>query len=51
VDSDVHAVVAPDSGHYIPEEDPGFLTECAGLFFNQNPNQNAPKGFAACLPS
>ena len=51
VDSDVHAVVAPDSGHYIPEEDPGFLTECAGLFFNQNPNQNAPQGFAACLPS
>jgi pimeloyl-ACP methyl ester carboxylesterase len=51
VDSDVHAVVAPDSGHYIPEEDPGFVAECAGLFFSSNPNQKAPKGFAACLPS
>jgi pimeloyl-ACP methyl ester carboxylesterase len=51
VDSDVHTVVAPGSGHYIPEEDPGFLTECANLFFSQNPNQKAPKGFAACLPS
>lgn len=51
VASDVHTIVAPDSGHYIPEEDPGFLTECAGLFFSQNPNQKAPKGFAACLPS
>jgi pimeloyl-ACP methyl ester carboxylesterase len=51
VDSDVHTIVAPDSGHYIPEEDPGFVAECAGLFFSQNPNQKAPKGFAACLPS
>ncbi len=51
VATDVHAIVAPDSGHYIPEEDPGFLTECADLFFNHNPNQTAPTGFAACLPS
>ena len=51
VDSDVHTVVAPGSGHYIPEEDPGFLTECANLFFSQNPNQKAPTGFTACLPS
>ena len=43
VDSDVHTVVAPGSGHYIPEEDPGFLTECANLFFSQNPNQKAPR--------
>jgi pimeloyl-ACP methyl ester carboxylesterase len=51
VASDVHTIVAPDSGHYIPEEDPGFVAECAGLFFSSNPNQTAPTGFAACLPS
>jgi pimeloyl-ACP methyl ester carboxylesterase len=51
VASDVHTIVAPDSGHYIPEEDPGFLTECASLFFNQNTSETAPNGFAACLPS
>ena len=51
VDSDVHAVVAPGSGHYIPEEDPGFVIECANLFFSSNPNQTAPAGFEACLPT
>ena len=50
VASDVHTIVAPDSGHYIPEEDPGFLTECASLFFSSDANQVAPSGFAACLP-
>jgi pimeloyl-ACP methyl ester carboxylesterase len=49
VDSDVNSIVAPDSGHYIPEEDPGFVTECAKLFFSSDPNQQAPSGFAACL--
>jgi len=44
---DVHAVVAPGSGHYIPEEDPGFLAECANLFFSSA--THAPTGFAACL--
>lgn len=51
VASDVHTIVAPGSGHYIPEEDPGFVAECATLFFSSNPNQTAPAGFAACLPS
>jgi pimeloyl-ACP methyl ester carboxylesterase len=50
VDSDVNAIVAPDSGHYIPEEDPAFLTECANLFFSATP-QTAPSGFSACVPS
>jgi pimeloyl-ACP methyl ester carboxylesterase len=51
VASDVHTIIAPDSGHYVPDEDPGFLSECAGLFFNSNPNQTAPSGLSACLPS
>jgi pimeloyl-ACP methyl ester carboxylesterase len=51
VASDVHTIVAPGSGHYIPEEDPGFVAECATLFFSSNPNQTAPAGFAACLPT
>ncbi|MEV5573148.1 alpha/beta hydrolase [Spirillospora sp. NPDC052269] len=33
VASDVRTVVAPDSGHWIPEENPAFLGQCAGLFF------------------
>jgi pimeloyl-ACP methyl ester carboxylesterase len=50
VDSDVQTVIAPDSGHYIAEEDPGFLTECANLFFSPNPPAQAPSGYASCLP-
>jgi pimeloyl-ACP methyl ester carboxylesterase len=50
VATDVHTVVAPDSGHYIPEEDPGFLAECANLFFSSAKHPHAPPGFAACLP-
>jgi pimeloyl-ACP methyl ester carboxylesterase len=33
VAGDVRQVVAPDSGHWIPEENPGFLIDCANLFF------------------
>ena len=50
VDSNVHTIIAPGSGHYVPEEDPGFLAECATLFFSPNPPTTAPTGFAACLP-
>lgn len=50
VDSDVHTIIAPDSGHYVPEEDPGFLAECASLFFSPDPPATAPHGYAACLP-
>jgi pimeloyl-ACP methyl ester carboxylesterase len=50
VATDVHPVVAPDSGHYIPEEDPDFLAECANVFFSSDPNPQAPPGFEACLP-
>lgn len=50
VDSDVHTVIAPDSGHYVPEEDPDFLAKCATLFFSPTPPTKAPSGYAACLP-
>jgi pimeloyl-ACP methyl ester carboxylesterase len=50
VDSDVHTIIAPDSGHYIPEEDPGFLAECATLFFSPSRPATVPHGYAACLP-
>ncbi len=46
VDSDVSTVVAPGSGHYIPEEDPGYLSECAGLFFSSA--TSAPSGYTGC---
>jgi len=50
VDSNVHTIIAPGSGHYVPEEDPVFLGKCATLFFSSNPPTTAPSGFAACLP-
>jgi pimeloyl-ACP methyl ester carboxylesterase len=50
VDSNVHTIIAPNSGHYVPEEDPVFLGKCATLFFSPNPPKTAPKGYAACLP-
>jgi pimeloyl-ACP methyl ester carboxylesterase len=50
VDSDVTAIIAPGSGHYIPEEDPGFLTECAKVFFSSAADPTAPAGFSSCLP-
>jgi pimeloyl-ACP methyl ester carboxylesterase len=49
VATDVHTVVAPNSGHYIPEENPGFLAECANLFFSSA--TQAPSGFEDCLSS
>jgi pimeloyl-ACP methyl ester carboxylesterase len=50
VDKHVHTIIAPGSGHYIPEEDPRFLAECASLFFSPVPPAKAPKGYATCLP-
>jgi pimeloyl-ACP methyl ester carboxylesterase len=51
VDSDVSTIIAPGSGHFIPEEDPAFLTECADLFFATNPLSTAPSGYAGCVPA
>jgi pimeloyl-ACP methyl ester carboxylesterase len=50
VDSNVHTIIAPGSGHYIPEEDPVFLSTCATLFFSPNPPATAPAGYESCLP-
>jgi pimeloyl-ACP methyl ester carboxylesterase len=50
VDSNIHTIIAPGSGHYIPEEDPGFLAECASLFFSPDPPAKTPHGYAACRP-
>jgi pimeloyl-ACP methyl ester carboxylesterase len=50
VDKHVTTIIAPGSGHYIPEEDPRFLAECANLYFSPTPPAKAPKGYATCLP-
>jgi pimeloyl-ACP methyl ester carboxylesterase len=44
VANDVRGVVAPDSGHWIPEENTAFLGACATLFFG-------PKGVPAPSPA
>src|ERR1700690_4161443 len=44
VATDVHEVVAPGSGHFIPEEDPRFLAACAGAFFATSPSPKVPSG-------
>jgi pimeloyl-ACP methyl ester carboxylesterase len=50
VASNVHAIIAPGSGHYIADEDPVFLSTCATLFFSPNPPAQAPTGYESCLP-
>ncbi|MEO6501620.1 MAG: alpha/beta fold hydrolase [Jatrophihabitantaceae bacterium] len=47
VASDVREVVVPDSGHFIPEENPAFLIACAGYFFG-NPTATPPAELASC---
>lgn len=49
VATDVHEVIVANSGHYIPEEQPAFLAECANLFFSSA--TTAPAGFENCLSS
>jgi pimeloyl-ACP methyl ester carboxylesterase len=49
VATDVHEVIVANSGHYIPEEQPAFLAECANLFFSSA--TTAPAGFEDCLSS
>lgn len=44
VGNDVRGVVAPDSGHWIAEENPAFLIGCAKLFFG-------PRGVPAPSPA
>ncbi|HEX8304845.1 MAG TPA: alpha/beta hydrolase [Jatrophihabitans sp.] len=47
VASDVREVIAPDSGHYIPEENPAFLLACAGYFFGDT-SATPPAELASC---
>jgi pimeloyl-ACP methyl ester carboxylesterase len=49
---DVHPVVAPNSGHYIPEENPDFLAACTRIFFAHTPPSRAavPQALAGCSP-
>ncbi|MGN9837147.1 alpha/beta fold hydrolase [Nonomuraea sp. H19] len=49
VADDVRTVVAPDSGHFVPEENPGFLTGCALLFFGPAGTTPGP-GLSDCAP-
>jgi pimeloyl-ACP methyl ester carboxylesterase len=51
VATDVHTVVAPGAAHYIPEETPGFLSECAELFFSSSANPKPPSSeYDGCVP-
>ncbi|GLW09368.1 epoxide hydrolase [Microtetraspora sp. NBRC 13810] len=49
VADDVRTVVAPDAGHFVPEENPGFLTGCALLFFGPAGTPPGP-GLGDCAP-
>lgn len=49
VATNVSSVVVPDSGHFIPEEQPAFLATCAGLFFSSAANPTPPSAeYAGC---
>ncbi|MEV4224145.1 alpha/beta hydrolase [Nonomuraea sp. NPDC049725] len=49
VADDVRTVVAPDSGHFVPEENPEFLAGCALLFFGPAGTTPGP-GLGDCAP-
>jgi pimeloyl-ACP methyl ester carboxylesterase len=52
VAGDVRTVVAPDSGHFIPEENPRFVIDCTRLFFGHGASngQPVPPELAGCTP-
>ncbi|GII64271.1 hypothetical protein Skr01_43560 [Sphaerisporangium krabiense] len=50
VADDVRPVVVPDSGHYIAEENSGYLTDCAELFFGPPTTTPPPASLAGCAP-
>jgi pimeloyl-ACP methyl ester carboxylesterase len=51
---DVREVVAPDSGHWIPEENPRFVIDCARMFFGDDAQQRKDEAvgpeLARCRP-
>ncbi|MUN42526.1 alpha/beta fold hydrolase [Actinomadura litoris] len=48
VATDVRTVVAPDSGHWIPEENPAFLQQCSALFFGGADTKPTTPELAGC---
>lgn len=46
--ADVREVVAPNSGHFIPEENPRFVVDCARMFFDGVPVDPARPELAGC---
>jgi pimeloyl-ACP methyl ester carboxylesterase len=50
VATDVHEVIAPDSGHWIPEENPSFLKQCADLFFGPAGTTTTDPALDGCTP-
>jgi pimeloyl-ACP methyl ester carboxylesterase len=49
VGDDIRGVVAPDSGHWIAEENPAFLISCAKLFFGQKGVPAPSAALANCV--
>ncbi|MFC4530134.1 alpha/beta fold hydrolase [Sphaerisporangium dianthi] len=49
VADDVRPVVAPESGHYIPEENARFLGDCARLFFGASSTTPDRPELAGCV--
>ncbi|MEU7934678.1 alpha/beta fold hydrolase [Micromonospora echinofusca] len=50
VAADVRTVVAPDTGHWIPEENPDFFSACALLFFGPATGTPASPDLTGCAP-
>ncbi|TDD81524.1 alpha/beta fold hydrolase [Actinomadura rubrisoli] len=50
VATDVRTAIAPDSGHWIPEENPTYLKQCAGLFFGPAPTTPPTGDLETCAP-
>ncbi|WP_308250157.1 alpha/beta fold hydrolase [Sphaerisporangium fuscum] len=50
VADDVRPVVAPDAGHFVPEENPTFVADCADLFFGAANTPPSRPELAPCAP-
>ncbi|OUC91517.1 alpha/beta hydrolase [Streptosporangium minutum] len=50
VADDVRTAVAPDSGHFVPEENPRFTIDCAKLFFGAQSGTPSQPELAGCAP-
>jgi pimeloyl-ACP methyl ester carboxylesterase len=48
VATDVRTVIAPDSGHWIPEENPAFLEQCSDLFFGSGATRPSSPDLTNC---